>query len=380
MNYEETKVIAVHLEDIIPNPFQPRLAFNEDKIQELAESIKTHGVIEPLILRNNGDKYEIIAGERRYKASALAGLPTVPAIVMDVDNNKSAEIALVENLQRKNLTSIEEAKSYEKLQDRGYSQEEIGKKMGVSQSSIANKLRLLNLADEVQRALLEEKISERHARSLLSLDKTRQVELLSKVINDRLTVKQLDEEIARMQNGSVVSPTNDFQQKAVTNYDSMTNIEELFSNANSNQPVIQNNVVVSNEPVSDLEIFNIPPIEVAPEETTPTIESFTEITPMSYESYDNKITPVKALDEEVNPSSNTDELSFPEPVFNKTEAATEQAVIQQNSIIITKEDFSTVIRSFDQLKKDIENAGLQISMETFDFDEYYQLIIKVYKS
>ena len=174
MNTDQ-KVIQVPIEDIIPNRFQPRLAFDEEGLKELSESIKQHGIIQPLVLRRLGDKYEIIAGERRYKASTMAGLRTVPAIISDIDDNKSAEIALVENIQRRNLTAIEEAKSYKNLLDRGYmTQEQLAKKMGVSQSTIANKLRLLNLVPEVQDALLQNKIGERHARRRLALQKEEQ--------------------------------------------------------------------------------------------------------------------------------------------------------------------------------------------------------------
>lgn len=188
------EVLQVPIEDIIPNRFQPRLNFDEKALNELSSSIKEHGIIQPLVLRRLGDKYEIIAGERRYKAATLAGLLSVPAVVTEMDDNTSAEVALIENIQRKDLTSIEEAKSYKNVLDRGYlTQEQLAKKMGLSQSAISNKLRLLNLADEVQDALLKEKISERHARSLLSLNnKEEQVSWLNRIINERLTVRQLD--------------------------------------------------------------------------------------------------------------------------------------------------------------------------------------------
>lgn len=197
----ETNIQYININDIIPNRFQPRLTFDENALRELAESIKAHGIIQPLVLRKLGeDKYEIIAGERRYKASQLAGMDKVPAIIVNLDDNESAEVALVENLQRKNLSAIEEAKSYKKLLDRGYlTQSELAKRMGVSQSSIANKIRLLNLTPESQEALMNEKISERHARSLLQvLDPYKQKELLEKTINERLTVRQLDAEIKKV--------------------------------------------------------------------------------------------------------------------------------------------------------------------------------------
>lgn len=195
----EENVLQVNIDDIIPNRFQPRLSFDEQGLKELASSIKEHGIIQPLVLRKLGNKYEIIAGERRYKASVMAGLTKVPAVISNIDDNSSAEIALVENIQRRNLTPIEEARSYKNLLDKGYTQEQLAQKMGISQSSVANKLRLLNLDESVQQALLEGKISERHARSLLILDdKNQEKEWLARIINERLTVRQLDQELKKL--------------------------------------------------------------------------------------------------------------------------------------------------------------------------------------
>ena len=195
----EENVLQVNIDDIIPNSFQPRLSFDEQGLKELASSIKEHGIIQPLVLRKLGNKYEIIAGERRYKASVMAGLTKVPAVISNIDDNSSAEIALVENIQRRNLTPIEEARSYKNLLDKGYTQEQLAQKMGISQSSVANKLRLLNLDESVQQALLEGKISERHARSLLILDdKNQEKEWLARIINERLTVRQLDQELKKL--------------------------------------------------------------------------------------------------------------------------------------------------------------------------------------
>ncbi len=202
MNMDKN-IQEIPIEEIIPNRFQPRLTFNEEGLNELSDSIKQHGIIQPLVVRKLGDKYEIIAGERRYKAAVQAGLTTVPVIVSDIDDNKSAEVALVENIQRRNLTAIEEAKSYKNLLDRGYlTQEQLASKMGVSQSAIANKLRLLNLDPEVQEALLNEKISERHARALLTLDNPEdQKKWLKKIIDERMTVRQLDMELKKLKTG-----------------------------------------------------------------------------------------------------------------------------------------------------------------------------------
>lgn len=199
----EKKVVELDVNDVLPNRFQPRIKFNEDSINELCESIKEHGVIQPIVVRSMGDKYEIIAGERRYKASLLAGKRTIPAVITNLNDKDSAEVALIENVQRKDLTPIEEAISYKKILDMGYlTQEELAVKLGKTQSTVANKLRLLNLDEEVQEAVLEEKISERHARSLLKLsDVNQQRKMLSKIIENRLTVRRTDEEIAKVLNG-----------------------------------------------------------------------------------------------------------------------------------------------------------------------------------
>ena len=202
------KIYYIPVEDILPNRFQPRLAFDEKELNDLANSIIKYGVIQPIVLRKISDKYEIIAGERRYKAACLAGLKKIPAIINNTDDNTSAEIALLENLQRKNLTVIEEAQSYKKLIDKGFTQEDIANKLSVSQSSIANKLRLLNLPKEVRDALLYNKISERHARTLLSLNnEDLQKSLLQRIIDERLTVKQTEEEV------SMIIMKNDFAKR-----------------------------------------------------------------------------------------------------------------------------------------------------------------------
>ena len=227
----ESGVLQVHIEDIIPNRFQPRLNFNEQGIKELADSIKEHGIIQPLVLRKLGDKYEIIAGERRYKAAQLAGLSTVPAVIANIDDNKSAEVALVENVQRRDLTAIEEARSYQSLLNKGYlTQEQLAKRMGLSQPAIANKLRLLNLDEEVQQALLDEKISERHARTLLTIeDKNQQREWLHRIINERLTVRQLDLELKKMKEET--NPNNETDEEEVPLVEPVPSIENIIANA-----------------------------------------------------------------------------------------------------------------------------------------------------
>lgn len=195
------EVVYLYLDDIIPNRFQPREVFDDQALKELAVSIKEHGVIQPIIVRKVENKYEIIAGERRYKASTMAGLTKIPAIVKNLDDKESSKVALIENLQRRDLTPIEEARTYQKilsLED-GMTQEQLAQTMGKTQSVVSNKLRLLALPDEVQDALLQEKISERHARSLLNLNnKNDQIKMLDKVIAEKMTVRELDKEIKDM--------------------------------------------------------------------------------------------------------------------------------------------------------------------------------------
>lgn len=234
----EENVLQVNIDDIIPNRFQPRLSFDEQGLKELASSIKEHGIIQPLVLRKLGNKYEIIAGERRYKASVMAGLTKVPAVISNIDDNSSAEIALVENIQRRNLTPIEEARSYKNLLDKGYTQEQLAQKMGISQSSVANKLRLLNLDESVQQALLEGKISERHARSLLILDdKIQEKEWLARIINERLTVRQLDQELKKLKQSE--------QSNDIPLVDINPNVDDIKKEAvdiNKKNPKLVNNV------------------------------------------------------------------------------------------------------------------------------------------
>ena len=223
----ERKVVELNIADVLPNRFQPRIKFDENSINELALSIRKYGVIQPIVVRKIGDKYEIIAGERRYKASVIAGKQTIPAIISEMNDKESVEIALIENVQREDLTPIEKAISYKKILDMGYiSQEELAKKVGKSQSSIANTLRLLNLSDDVQEALLENRISERHARSLLKVkDETKQVEMLNRIINERLTVRKTDEEIDKMLNENLNN--NTFAQDEVVQIPDVAQVPDI---------------------------------------------------------------------------------------------------------------------------------------------------------
>lgn len=240
--YEYGNLNTLNIEDVLPNRFQPRIHFDENKLNELAESIRKYGVIQPIVVRQIGDKYEIIAGERRYKASKIANKSTIPAIVINLNDKESEEIALLENVQRQNLTPIEEAVSYKRILDMGYiTQVELAEKLGKTQSTIANKVRLLNLDDQVQYALLNGKISERHARSLLRLhDREKQVEMLNKIINERLTVKKTDEAIQNMleeKKEEVILP-KEIKKSSIVKSEP---VEELFS---ADEPIKKSNRAV----------------------------------------------------------------------------------------------------------------------------------------
>ncbi len=190
-----SKVIDISIEELVPNPHQPRLYFGEDKLAELRDSIKEHGILQPLIVtKNETNGYELIAGERRFQAAKLAGLKRVPVIVREAHDQQKFELAIIENIQRQDLNPIEEAKAYRKLMDEfGLSQEAVAKKMGKSRSAVANISRLLNLPVEIQRALSEGKISEGHAKALLSLDNPeKQRALFEMIMTNNLTVREAE--------------------------------------------------------------------------------------------------------------------------------------------------------------------------------------------
>lgn len=197
---KEINASHILIEDVRPNPYQPRRVFDQVALSELANSIKEYGVMQPITVRRlNENKFELIAGERRLRASKLAGKETVPAVIVEVVDQASAVLALVENLQRENLNYFEEAEGYANLlTDYNLTQEEVAKKVGKSQSTIANKLRLLKLSSAVRKMLAEGRLTERHARALLKLPSEEiQIKVLEKVIKNKLNVSKTEELIAR---------------------------------------------------------------------------------------------------------------------------------------------------------------------------------------
>ena len=187
------EIREISIEQIHPNRYQPRLEFNDDALMELAQSIRENGLLQPITVRQDEEGYEIIAGERRYKACILAGYSEVPCNVMTADEQMMAELALVENIQRENLTSIEEAKAYVQImRSSQLTQEELASRVGKSQSTIANKVRLLNLPEEIQEGISQRKITERHARALLSVAPEQQAEVFHKIVKKGMNVRQTE--------------------------------------------------------------------------------------------------------------------------------------------------------------------------------------------
>lgn len=376
MEEKTEKIYYIPVDDILPNRFQPRLAFDEKELNNLADSILKYGVIQPIVLRKISDKYEIIAGERRYKAACLAGLKSIPAVINNTDDNTSAEIALLENLQRKNLTVIEEAQSYKKLIDRGFTQEDIANKLGVSQSSIANKIRLLNLPKEVRDALLYNQISERHARCLLTLnDENLQKEVLNKIIDDKLTVRQTEEEISKilMRNtysGQSSSETYQLDQIIETqpikeNTKSDNSIDEFLdfkvppvvniNNSNNNDYIKENdndkkyndNNIKSNDDNGEI--------------------SFTEIV-----SSDDQINPFIS-----NNNSNRTSASYSSFVSNR------EMFEKESETIINKTDSNSNLQKIvDNIKNYVKNIDSNDSIRTteIDLNNKYQIIIEIDKN
>jgi len=193
----------IDVDDIQPNPNQPRMGFAEDKLAELSASIREHGVVQPILVRPSGDRFELIAGERRWRAARMAGLATVPAVVRSVGDREALEIALVENLQREDLTAIEEAKAFRAMVEAmELTQEQIAEKVGLSRPAVANSLRLLSLPTQIQDLVESGAMSASHARTLVGLDHGVQSELVRRIMGGHLTVRDVEELARTLQSGS----------------------------------------------------------------------------------------------------------------------------------------------------------------------------------
>lgn len=193
------EIISINVDKIFPNTYQPRLFFDEEALEELSQSIQEHGIIQPITVRERGSSYEIVAGERRWRAARIAKFESVPCNVIEITDTQSAEIALLENLQREDLNFMEEAEAYYNLiNDHKFTQDVLAKRMGKKQSTIANKLRLLKLSDNIRKICIENKLTERHTRALLSLpNEELQMNIVEKIIKNSLNVKATEEAINR---------------------------------------------------------------------------------------------------------------------------------------------------------------------------------------
>lgn len=386
MNLEK-EIFDISLQDIIPNRFQPREMFDDEALRELSQSIKEHGVIQPIIVRKVGDKYEIIAGERRFRASQLAGKQTIPALVRDIDDKEAAKIALLENLQRSNLTPIEEAKTYQTiLKLDNITQEELAQNLGKSQSTIANKLRLLTLDEEVQTALLNSQISERHARSLIGLDLEKQRELLHKIINEKLTVKGLDEEIMKMTGKLPEQETPQVQkQEIIPPVNTPTFAEQPNNNPVINQPTEtpqENTNENINNPQVTTEISNqIEQPIIIPQESQNT-EPIKEV---------NQEQPVENQTPIIN-NPNTQEVPTPQPehkenIFDKLRVQEpEIPIINSETQTTPNQNFNNIydlrfaINNFRQAIQNTEKFGFKVKADEYDSPNKYQIVIEIEKN
>jgi len=429
----EQNILQVPIDEIIPNRFQPRLNFDDRGLEELASSIKQHGIIQPLVLRRVNDKYEIIAGERRYKAATMAGLSKVPAVIADVDDNKSAEVAIVENVQRRDLSAIEEARSYKNLLDKGYlTQAELAKKMGLSQSAIANKLRLLNLDEEVQQALIENKISERHARSLLVLPThEEQRKWLKRIINERMTVRELDNELKKLNEEANKEEDDETDVPLVKNIDidairkQATEIPSVNEESDiarklreiEREKMFNPDVIPVDQATNDSKgnffnflenekvnmnmeepILKTPAINIDLPKASIPEEKKEETIPESIEEKIDAVSnfePMGKITEEREPVSPNPSpvlnTNFGSPVKEDTKTTNEEVFDPVNLIDTLDPDYEekqeeklgidlkTAINTVRELKDALSERGFNISLEETDLNDVYQFIIKVKK-
>lgn len=255
---KETDIVLINLDELRANPYQPRKIFDEDALEELSKSIKEHGVFQPIIVKKSVKGYEIIAGERRVRASKLANLETVPAIIRDFTDSQMMQIALLENLQRENLSAIEEAKAYKNIIDElGITQDELAKKLGKSRSHITNMIGLLRLPLNIQDLILENKISMGHARVLSKLESNDLInELATKIVDEKISVASLEDLVKQ------TNPDKKVTIKKKENSGQFTNVQRYMSDTlGTPVKITDNKITIKFTSVHDLnrilEIINI---------------------------------------------------------------------------------------------------------------------------
>ena len=243
------EIVELPIEELRPNPYQPRKVFDEEKLQELANSIKEHGIFQPIIVKKSSIKgYEIIAGERRVKACKMIGLDTIPAIVRDFTDQQMMEIALLENLQRENLNAIEEATAYKNLLEAmDVTQEELARRLGKSRTHITNMLGLLNLPEEVKDMMIDEKISMSHARVLSKLENKEEIiKLANRIVDNNLNVRDI-EDISKNEN---VKKSHEIKKRSNGEYDYLQNI--MCEKLGTKVKITSNKINISFNNVNDL--------------------------------------------------------------------------------------------------------------------------------
>lgn len=383
MNEVRDEITQLYLDDIIPNRFQPREIFDEKALKELAASIKEHGVIQPIIVRNIGGKYEIIAGERRYKASALAGLTKIPAIIRNLDDKESSKVALLENLQRKDLNAIEEARTYQKILELDeMTQEELAKTMGKSQSAVANKIRLLSLPDEIQTALLKEQISERHARSLLNItNPAEQIEMLKKIITNKLSVRQLEAELKAKEEPKEISSSAQINTNPLTPDASLLTSSNPFGEIKIAPPTEneemepidfsseEDDEEENEEKFNDISIPSIDEVKANTEDVGTqnnfNLDSLLNINTLNQ----HKTTAEKIIENDDEKHNVVEENYFQSPDFTVIPTPKEEPVY---TLETGKEKLLEVIN-------ELKSKGLRIDVQQMDLTNTFQIIIKLEK-
>ncbi len=307
---EQNVYLNIKIDNLVPSQHQPRKVFSKTSLEELAKSIKNFGVLNPILVKKKDDKYEIISGERRLKASILAGLSEIPARVIDIPDDKIVELAMAENLQRENVSPIEEAKSYEKImQLNSIKEEELSEIINKNQNVINNKLALLKLPENIQQALNERKIGEKHARTLMKVeDDETKTELLNRIINEKLTVKDLENVInnSEINEKEIESALDDitkvlninFEEKEEKESDNMNN-GNFFPNTEQNSiPTDSTNM----QPTTPQPVENTAAISSSeiPANPIPAITPMPEVNPIpdfSTPSGNETTTPLPQIDQ-----------------------------------------------------------------------------------